>query len=137
MSCLFDSVAALAGGTGAGLRAATCDFLASNSDRLHNGATFREWVEWQGGLPFRAYVSNMRRPETWGGATEASVLAILLRSDVVILRPMTPATTSHGRASARERVLAEAVWDDTTSSRARLFVTWDGSHYEPEKAQLR
>jgi len=126
MSCLFDSVGVLVGAEGKALRRRTCDYLARNADAAHNGATFRKWVEWQEGAPtFAGYVASMRRNGTWGGAMEVAVLCRILQSDIVV----------HGRPSSR--VVAESVWDSSSSARFRIHLTWDGGHYEPSRMEVR
>ena len=119
MSCLFISIGKLIGQPHTIVRKNICDYMVSHLDMHHQGMRLKEWIQWQtpnGNV--LEYIQNMRAHHVWGGAMEIAVATQLYQCDIIVF-------------NSRKQPLAEFLWKDRCMCRTRLYIEWNGSHYEP------
>jgi hypothetical protein len=73
-SCLFHAVGIAAGAPAAELRAVAADAVYDYADAEFNGASLRQWIQWETGLAPDQYSKRMAAGE-WGGQIELFLLA--------------------------------------------------------------
>lgn len=88
-SCLFHAVSAgLEQGSTAGeLRGLAASCLAKQVDAEFNGATLRQWIEWETGLGPAEYAALMRGGGGWGGQIELALLSKCLQRPIQVFSP--------------------------------------------------
>jgi hypothetical protein len=64
-----------------------------------------------------AYIAHMRKSNTWGGAMEIAAATHIYASDIIVV-------------SEVGRVVAEFMAPPSPSSRPRLTLMWNGSHFQ-------
>lgn len=120
MSCLFRALAAFVPHDDAyWIRQKICNFLILNHKIAF--ATAEEYVRWESNVDLLTYVSQMRQPHIWGGATEIKVfcelyqMTVMVRADhVKNSKPITFTPTSNKQKQTIVKLL------------------WTGNHYEPD-----
>jgi hypothetical protein len=73
-SCLFHAVGIAAGIPAAELRAVAADAVYAYADAEFNGASLRQWIQWETGLAPDQYAKRMAGGQ-WGGQIELCLLA--------------------------------------------------------------
>jgi len=109
-SCLFHAVEITAGTPAAELRAVAADAVSAHADAEFNGASLRQWIEWETGLTPDQYATRMAAGQ-WGGQVELCLLARGLDTPIQVRRArsmrararnaLTHAPLSRAWASAR------------------------------------
>lgn len=118
MSCLFQSLGHLTGLDPTTLRDRICNFILENKE-LMEGVDTAKVVEWESRQSLEEYVRHMRSTSTWGGATEIAAFVNLFNIPVTVV-------------DLRTQKRIEFQPPRRTRKRA-LCITWNGSHYEPER----
>lgn len=97
-SCLFHAVEIAAGTPAAELRALAADAVSAYADAEFNGASLRQWIEWETGLAPDQYAKRMAVGQ-WGGQIELCLLARGLDTPIQV---RTRSTHGHAKShSAR------------------------------------
>lgn len=127
MSCLFNSLGHLLAKDPQALRQEICNYLEAGSPVVE-GLNTVDILVMEAGDP-KAYIANMRRPQTWGGAIEIQAAAVLHSARIVVRN-----IRSFHRV--RGRVQTQPVKDIeflpvTGTVGSTLTVSWNGGHYEP------
>ena len=146
MSCLFVSIGTLVGRSHARVRADVCDYMQQHMTTDHMGLPFGAWMGWQqeqeqeqeqdnatavgegesNSVPWNveraeAYVAHMRGSNTWGGAMEIAAATRIYACDIIVVSEV---------GGGGRRVVAEFLAPPSLSSRPRLTISWNGSHYQ-------
>ena len=118
MSCLFQAFSHFVPDDSPDLiRQKVCNFLALNR-RLGNRDA-RTYVVWLSGEDLDAYVANMRRESTWGGAIEIQAFCELYDVHVTSIDLRTGDTMEYQPSGSSQGL--------------RITITWNGGHYEPQR----
>ena len=121
MSCLFNSLGHLLSKEPQALRQEICNYLADGSPVLE-GMPTADVLALEGGSG--PYIARMRKPQTWGGAIEIQVTAILYSSRILV-------------KNLRNRTLKDMEFVPLTgvppagTATSTLTISWNGGHYEP------
>lgn len=120
MSCLFRALASYYPLENADtVRQKICNYIALNG--LLADSTAEEWVRWQENMEVASYLANMRMPSTWGGALEIQACCELFQCQVQCY-------------NLRDRKEWITFYPKHATPIKRLFISWNGSHYEPVSA---
>lgn len=126
MSCLFQSLGALAHFDPTVLRQSICDYLAANPDLMGDGTKAAEIVQWeQDGQRLQTYVQKMRQSSEWGGGIEICAFVNMTAHKVIVHDLRHNGRKIKFRPCHRYR------------TRKILHISWNGSHYEPMGTQIQ
>jgi hypothetical protein len=116
MSCLFNSLSHFVSEDSFNIRQRICDYLTTNPV-LFDEISASLVIEWETGSNLRDYVTRMRSPSTWGGATEIRCFVNMYKINVEVVNIRD--------SSGKSIVFTSA------SSPQTVRISWSGGHYEP------
>lgn len=121
MSCLFQSLSAFTGESADGMRQKIVDYMRTN-DKLLNDIRVCDAVGWESGQSLSAYLDQMKRSSTWGGAIEIAAFVCMTKTNVWVYnaRDSRQGTTQIIRFSHPEAT-------------SKIDIQWQGGHYVPLK----
>jgi hypothetical protein len=84
MSCLFHSIGACLGFTQEAVRHDILEYMVDNADKKHDDVKLKDWIESAEDVSFEAYLADMRKEDTWGGAVELDIACLLYNANVIV-----------------------------------------------------
>ena len=126
MSCLFNSMSHFIKEHGgpSGIRQQICDYLEKNLPILE-GMETRDVLQLE--APTAAhYISNMRKPSTWGGAIEIQCACNIWNARIIVHD-----IRNRKKHNKIEFLPLQTLNTNTVTVSLELNLEWSGGHYEP------
>ena len=125
MSCLFNSIGNLLGKKDT--RKEICNYMAKNFKKKIDGTKIEDWimhaalVEIKRKPSVKKYIDRMKKNSSWGGGLEIMIACVLYNVEIEVKR----------KRRGGKIEICNFKW--TSNPKAKLFLDYNGAHYEPGK----
>jgi hypothetical protein len=125
MSCLFNSIGNLL--EKKSTRKEICNYMERNLKKKIDGTEIEEWimhaalVEIKRKPSVKKYIDRMKKNNSWGGGLEIMVACVLYNVEIEVKR----------KRRGGKIEICNFKW--TPNPKAKLFLDYNGAHYEPGK----